>query len=609
MAHVKQLAEDMKAAGVQLDRPQTLLYLKALLYEGKYEKALSQWESAQTFLSCYPSTASKYWELGVRILANDNQPERAEEATDLLINGTGESDPRALISIIRSWLKSPDQAAVQRAWAIYIRLKYLLASKMEMRDYDDVAGIFLEAQQTDFALAVFRDMMLSEDPKSYERDSVAIYRRTLKLYGDLRSFKLAPAELSWKSYDPFTALPPEKRNKYFYGSWIKKLIGDGKADWAAQVAGSMYQRDIIPDPKYMNGIIGAWLRSGTAADKQKAEDLAWKLIAARLDFVRMRDQFGLQGPLRPENTFEKKAFDRPSKFSKVSTVATIETFCILMNFYQRRRRGDRAQEICTAIRAAKIKPNTSFLNDLILVGANRNRKQWTWNVYNQLVREDGAAPDHDTFTVLWQMMKDHVKGKPKPGFPSPRILFAEMVRWPQARKQGTLSQEAYELVLDCFLMADDQIGTAIALRAMQHLFDLYPNEKTVTNMILQLAQTGHRKLLSQLPRRQERAKDIKGRMSLVTEAANGLKEQRVKALMERGIELENMDATTRSEEGILLLSNLLIVAARSRVVHPLDGGIPDWQSKTISVQELAKLAAEEMGVPQCTPAASSASDV
>ncbi len=605
MAHVKQLADDMKAAGVKLDRPQTLLYLKALFYEGDYKKALIQWEAEQTFLSCYPSTASKYWELGVRILSNYNQPQRAEEATDLLINGTGESDPRVLISIIRSWLKSPDQAAVQRAWATYIRLRHLSTSKMEMRDYDDVAGIFLEAQQTDLALAVFRDMMLSEDPKSHERDSVAIYRRTLNLRGDLGSFKLAPVELSWKSYDPFTALPAEKRNKYFYGSWIKKLIGDGQVDWAAQVANSMYRRNIIPDPKYMNGIIGAWLRSRSAVDKQKAEDLAWKLIAARLDFVRRRDQFGLQSPLRVDGTNDRKAFDRPSKFAKVSTLATVETFCILLNFYQNRRRGDRAQELYTAIKAAKINPNTAFLNDFILIGANQNRKQWTWNTYNQLVREDDVAPDHDTFTVLWQMMKDHIKGRPKSDFPTPRTLFAEMVRWPLNRKQGTLSQEAYELILDCFLMADDQIGTVIALRAMQHLFDLYPNEETVANMILQLAQTGHRKVL--LPRRQERDKDIKTRISQITEAANQLKEQRLKALSEKGLEFENMDATTRSEEVILLLSDLLLVAARSTVVHPHDGGLPDGPLEIGSVKEVAQLAAEEMGVPQCAPVALSTS--
>lgn len=607
MAHIRRLLADMKLAGVQLDKPQSLLYIEALFLEGKIKGAISQWESDQTALAYDPSTARNYWELGVRMLANDDQPDRAQQATDILISGIGNTDYRVLIPIIRSWLKSHDPAAVQRAWATYVRLKFLLGSEMEMKDYDAVAGAFLAAQQTDLALAVFRDMMLSADPGLGDCDSVAVYKRTLRLNEDLRSFKLAPEELSWRSQEAFTALPRNKQNKYFYGSWIKKLIGDGEVDWAAQVAGLMYQRGILPDPRYMNGIIGAWLRSGAAANHRKAEDLAWKMIAARLEFVRSRDQFGLVSPLRPMRTTEKKAFDRPSSFSQITTSATIETFCILINFYQRRRRGDRVQEICAAIKAAKIKPNTSFLNDMILVGAMQNRKQWTWNAYIQLVSEDGVAPDHDTFTILWQMMKDHVEGKPRSDFPSPRVLFAETARWPQTGKLGTLSREAYELILECFVLADDQIGTSIALRAMQHLFGLYPTDETIANMVLQLAKTGHRKVVRQFPRRQERAADLKSRMSRITEAADAVKEQRMKALLARGIDLENMDDTTRSEEAITILSDLLRFAARSRIVHPLDGGMAEEPSETNSVQELEQQAAEEMGVPQCAPTVTGAS--
>jgi hypothetical protein len=265
------------------------------------------------------------------------------------------------------------------------------------------------------------------------------------------------------------------------------------------------------------------------------------------------------------------------------------------------------QELCTAIRAAKIKPNTAFLNDLILVGAMRNKKQQTWNAYVDLVRQQGVAPDQDTFTVLWQMMKDHVEGKPKPDFPSPRILFAEMVRWPQSSKVGTLSREAYELILECFSLADDQIGSTIALRAMQKLFDLYPSDETVANMVLQLAQTGHRKVLRQLPRRQERKADLETRMSRVTEAANTFKEQRIKALLDKGLDFDNMDTATRSEVVITILGDLLRFAARSRLVHPLDDGISEAQSEMSSVQELEHLAAQEMGVPQCAPVATGAS--
>ena len=44
----------------------------------------------------------------------------------------------------------------------------------------------------------------------------------------------------------------------------------------------------------------------------------------------------------------------------------------------------------------------------------------------------------------------------------------------------------------------------------------------------------------------------------------------------------------------MLLTDLLRFAARSRIVHPLDGGMPEGQSETNSVQELAQRAAEEM---------------
>jgi hypothetical protein len=416
---------------------------------------------------------------------------------------------------------------------------------------------------------------------------------------DLRSFKLTPAETSWTSHEAFTTLPREKQNKYFYGSWIKKLIGDGEVDWAAQVAVLMYQRGIVPDPRHVNGIIGAWLRSGTTLNQRKAEDLAWKMIGARNDFVRAREQYGLERPLRATGTSEKKAFDRPSTFLQIPTLATIETFCILIRYYQRRRRGDRVQEICTAIKAAKIKPNASFLNDLLLVGAMQNRKQWAWSAYNQFVNIEGVQPDQDTFSVLWQMMRDYQHKAANIEFPSPRTLFVEMAKWLPLVKKDALSREVYGLVLNCFLLADDQIGTLVALRTMQRLFNMYPSEDTVRNIVVELAETGHRKVERQLPRRQERAKDMQSRVSRVTEALRVFKERRAEALLKKGVTYENMDDVTRSEEVIRLLSDLLLFAVRSGVVHP--NGEPEGDMNTL--HQAIKLVEEEMGVPQCAPGA------
>ena len=598
MAHIKKLGEDMKSAGAQLDRPQTLLFVESLFLEGSCKEAISQWESSQTVLAYDTSTAGKYWALGAQLLAIDNQSERAEQAMDILVNGLNDgSDPRALIPVIRSWLETEHSLALQRAWAIYVRLKHILGSDMDMRDYDAVAGAFLAAQHTDLALAVFRDMMLTGHPSACDLDSIALYKRTFKTVGDLQSFKLTPNETGWKSHDSFTALPRENQNKYYYGSWIKKLIGDGQVDWAAQVAGLMYKRGIVPDPKHINGIIGAWLRSGTPQNQQKAEDLAWKMIGARIDFVQARDHYQLERPLRVTATSEKKGFERPSTFLHIPTLATVETFCILINYYQRRRRGDRVQEICGAIKAAKIKPNTSFLNDLLLVGAIQNRKQWAWNAYNQLVNVEEVRPDHDTFSVLWQMMQQHLHKPANVEFPLPRILFLDMTKLAPSGKKGTLSREAYELILNCFILADDQLGTFVALRAMQRLFDVYPSDDTVRNMVLELAKTGHRKVVRQLPRRQERVKDMQSRLARVTEALNVFKERRAKALLEKSITFENMDDATKSEEVIMLLGDLLLFAVRSGVVHPNGEPEGDMNSVRLGVQ----LAAEEMGVPQCIP--------
>lgn len=604
MAHIKKLGMDMNAAGLQLESPQHLLYIEAQFVEGDRKDSIRRWEAARTALTYNPSTARDYWTLGIRMLANDNQPERAQDATETLINGLeGESDPRVLIPIIRSWLSSGDSSAVQRAWALYVRLKFLLGSKIEMKDYDAIIGNFLEAQQDDLALRIFTDMMITGDPCAYHQDSIAVYKRILKEVGDLRSFNLSTVEVSWTSHEPFTRLPRRYRNKYFFGSWIKKLIGDGEVDAAARVANLMSRRGIIPDSKYMNGIVGAWFRSGSSLNYQKAEELAWKMIDARLEFVQSREQFALESPLRAIGSLEKPDFIQLIN-PRIFSLATIETFCILVNYYLRRRRGDRVQDICLAIKAAKIQPNTAFLNDLLSIGTIQNRRQWVWNAYIQLVQRENVSPDHDTFANLWQIMKEHVnpRSRKSVGFPLPRELFAEMVKWPPSAKRGVISREIYEMIIECFLITDDQVGTAVALRAMQYLFSIYPTKDTSQNIILQLAASGTRHTLKPLPRTLDRGRDTQSRAAKLIAALRDLKEKRAAALRKKGVEFDDIDDASKSEELVLLLCGLLQFATNSTIVHPnTQGYIDGLAEEHSSIPRLIELAAKEMGVFQCVP--------
>jgi hypothetical protein len=603
--HIRRLGQDMKDAGVKLDTAQTLLYLEALFLEGNHDEAIREWESSRAALIYDPVMASSYWALGTRMLANDNRPDEGQQAADILLNGSdGEKDIRVLLPLIRSWLASSDTASVQKAWALYVRFKFLVGTEATMEDFDAITGAFLDVQQTDLALAVFRDMMMTGDPSAYHHDSVAAYKRNQKSLGDLHSINFWPGEISWKSSDLYTVLLPKQKNKFFLGSWIKKLIGDDRLDSAAQVMELMCQRGIPPDSRHVNGIIGAWFRTGNVANTEKAEKLAWKMIEDRMGFVKRRSQKNeFTGSVRAILNSSKADF-KGLPLSRTSIPATSETFSVLIEYYQQRQKHDRVQELYQMIGAAQISPSTAFLNDMLVIGVRGNRKQWAWATYHEMMKH-GVRPDHVTFGLLWQLMKSHVdpvKNRTRAGFPSCRSLFSEMCRWETVLKQERISRGVYELVILCFGLADDQIGTAIALRAMQQIFDIYPDQNTVRSVALQLAKVGLKG--SGAPsRRLNLNSDTKRKVAQIAKILSNLKEERVKILAQRGVIFDDMDDKQRSEESILLLCDVLRYTVQTRNKSYVEASWEDAESggEFSSVERMGYAAAEEMGVSHCSP--------
>ncbi|OBT71670.1 hypothetical protein VF21_10580 [Pseudogymnoascus sp. 05NY08] len=607
MAHVIRLGNDMEAANRPLNPEQILLYIEALFVEGNQKDALARWESARSSITLVESTAIQYWALGVVMLAKSKQPARAQEAADVLLNDLkAVKESRTLIHLIRTWSEYPDNSAIQMAWALYVRLKFWMGSSMEMQDYDAVAGIFLTSNRTDLALAVFRDMMLTDDPVAKSYDSLVLYPRFVGLKGTrpLESFQLGPEETSWTRCNPLTVLPPKFRNKFFFGSWIKKLVGDGDIDWASQVVELMSQRDIRPDATYLNGIIGAWFRTGTAENQKKGTALAWKMIAARLEFVRYRSHrytSNLEGPVRARfDQTSKDDFIRPSSIA-VSAQASLETFSVLIHHYQQLGQKDRVQELLGAIKAAEIKPNTAFLNNLLELGSAMHHRPWVWSLYVRFVEQERVVPSQYTFALLWKSMKDHVDpliNRSKAGYPSPRFLFAEMNK-SSTWKNEKLAREMYDQIILCFGLADDQIGTAVALRAMQRLYGMYPNEATVRSIVLQIAKAGVKNVAGYRPRRLNLNKDTQRRISDVGKVLKTLKDDRTKQLQDQGVDIEAMSMEDKSEESLKLLCLLLRSTVEVRMASEtselrMEAGVG-------GVDYLARSAAQEMGVPENLP--------
>ncbi|OBT59070.1 hypothetical protein VE04_00980 [Pseudogymnoascus sp. 24MN13] len=610
MPHVIQLGNDMEAANRPLKPEQTLLYIEALFVEGNQKDALARWESVRSSLTLVEATAIQYWALGVVMLAKSKQPARAQEAADVLLNDLkAVKESRALIPLIRTWSEYPDSSAIQMAWALYVRLKFWMGSSMEMQDYDAVAGIFLTSNRTDLALAVFRDMMLTDDPVAKSYDSLALYPRFVGLKGTrpLESFQLGPEETSWTRSNPLTVLPPKFRNKFFFGSWIKKLVGDDEIDWASQVVELMSQRDIRPDATYLNGIIGAWFRTGSAENQKKGTTMAWKMIAARLEFVRYRSHrytSTLEGPVRARfDQTSKDDFIRPS-FIAVSAQASLETFSVLIHHYQQLGQKDRVQELLGAIKATEIKPNTAFLNSLLELGSAMHHRPWVWSLYVRFVEQERVVPSQYTFALLWKSMKDHVDpliNRSKAGYPSPRFLFAEMNK-SSTWKNEKLAREMYDQIILCFGLADDQIGTAVALRAMQRLYGMYPNEATVRSIVLQIAKAGVKNVAGYRPRRLNLNKDTQRRISDVGKVLKTLKDDRTKQLEDQGVDVEGMSIEDKSEESLKLLCLLLRSTAEVRMAS--EASELRMEAGVGGVDYLARSAAHEMGVPENLPWAS-----
>ena len=602
MKHVRALGDDMEVARIPLDPAQQITYIEAVYLDGNCRGAIDRWESFSVSMSNSDPIFKEYWELGVRMFANFGQPLRAQNAANILINSLGGNQARILIPIIKSWLLSGDSAAVQKAWALYIRMKHLMAADIEMQDYDAVTSLFLSAGQTSLSLGVFKDMMLTGDTLSSEADSIALYRKVLDKVGNLQSIEVPSIETSWTASRPLTVLPKKFRNKYFYGSWIKKLIGEDNLDGAAQVLELMSQRGICPDARHANGLIGAWFREGSTISQSRAEEMAWKMVQTRMDALKSRDKQTLSsdGLVRAIPTTDKPGFLHIQKTGLLPP-ATIETFVVLLENYRRRTQFDRADDVYTALRSTKIRPNIAFLNQQLLTFLRGRRKQKAWTTYQKAVT-DGIQPDMDTFAYLWQIMKIHVDpvmNRTREGYPDPRTLFAEMMNSsPTLSKQEPLPRDLYDLIVLCFGLADDQIGTAIALQALMGQFGAYPTDDTARSVILQLSKAGSRNMEGLRPRRLNLNSSTKARIHQVTKVLQKFKQRREETLMERGITYESLDAATKAKTALLILTDTLRFVVQTRIEGGLAGEGAEPQH---AIADTAVEVARVMCAPQWNP--------
>jgi pentatricopeptide repeat protein len=440
MQHLYILAKDMQAAGVPLRDSQQLLAIEAMFIEGWEEEAIDAWKKGVVTLGSKPETFTDYWELGVRMCSLHGDTERAQRAAETLLKSSQPPNARILIPIIRA--QAAQEATVDQAWESYQHMRTLLGESITIEDYDEVIAIFLTSENVEYALQAFVDMMFS---------------RAIDIRGKTR-------------------LPLTVGNHFFIGKWLKRLIGVGDLEGAYKVVVYVQSKGITPSPIQLNGLIGAWIRSGSAENLEKAETLAWSMIRTRLDYVKQRhDTVKFYDPYSPSVT--EGGEGEPKLICQ--TRATAETFSLLAENYCSRRLHGRLQELFEVLKQAEIGPTSFLMNQLVRSYSQNGEADEAVNLYQTMTKGQHIRPDGHTFLTLFNSLSVNrlVQRDPdlsRKDIAAARQFFRDMVEAEWTFDTPDIFAQLPRTILFSLLKAKDFRGTIVAARAMRELFAFHP---------------------------------------------------------------------------------------------------------------------------------------
>ncbi|KAI1322206.1 hypothetical protein F5Y16DRAFT_387173 [Xylariaceae sp. FL0255] len=475
MSHIYALAKDMQQAGVALRPDQQLLALEAMFIDGWKNEAIENHRRHVSTLGANPETFLPFWELGLLMYCRIGDLQRAERVIMTITESPYEPDPKFIQPFIKLCAENP--ATVDRAFALYRELRATLGESMTLDDYDSLISYFLTSNSTEYALFIFVDMM-----KSGSIDLVGA-----------------------RQY------PPSVANPFFFGKWTKRLIGAGDLEGALNVFRFQRSQGITPRAMQVNVLIGEWLRSGAAEDAQKAEDVAWAMINARIQFVELRRRKAIVPEVRLYPSGD--AWPR----------ANLETFSILAENYRERSLASKMAPLWHAFREAEIAPNSFMLNQLLMSHVQEGRAELVPSIYQNMVEQYNLKADPHTFMVLWKTLPVNRLARLPPKdtlveSARTRALFKQMMQSISVfREDDDLKIDKFlaRNVLHSFRKLGDQTGLLIVYRALRRKFHYTPPDMVVFEMLIGSQDLeGLTKRRDNVAKRRDAAKVIQLRASL-----------------------------------------------------------------------------------------------
>ena len=605
MSRLAILATDKKAAGWDLTPGERYIQIEGTFLDGDQRQALQLFEELS---DSDAGKDSKFMEMGVRMYAHHGNPERAHRLADRLFDLNNAADPRVLTPLIRAYAERRNEESMLTAWSLFQDLERRLSTDMRMQEYDTVVLSFLDSGNKDFALAVFRDMMLrGEAEHDYSRQNA--FSKLANFIDITRS----PQETNDLSLNAIKYLPRKYQNKWFYASWLRKLISEGQVNAASQVVELMYERGVKPDARHLNGITAAWLRDQRSSQKQRAEELGWSMIQRRLDFVQERrpslsDTQASTSQMQPVSVNSDVQVPVPVSVSRPVPPATIETFCVLLEHYIRRGAYTYVRHLRDLLGPAQLQMNSMFMNRLLSAELQNHGHRRAWTRFEQW--SQNTKPDLETWGYLWQCEKNHVhdiRNQDLAGFPLPRDLFGRMLVWLQSLSERErryamedMDENMYQGVVLAFCLHHDLEGTFVAIHTLHAIFDVVPNEAIVRmllNMFTKLlpvhvAEKEKRNAPRRSRRNKKSEKDRDRDLAAATYLLDSVRRERLQELAGKGIDFDDLGSEARAEENHKTCLAMLARVMQERNTRGSKNVMLNEDSKEI--QE----AAEECGLDQ-----------
>ncbi|KAF4555877.1 Hypothetical protein D9617_2g058420 [Elsinoe fawcettii] len=590
-----ELAQGMTEARVQLLPREIQAKYEAMVIKGQGDEAVLQWKREYEASN---RQDKNNLETGIKLYAAVGDIRGGFRVVRQYLQQVPQADARVMHTLIQASIQTGND---HMAYTLYLTMRDRLGRGMKMHDYDIIIARFLTENKKDLALAVFRDMMM-QGTDSIEKKRITIQEEqklresTMRRIDIFQNQSISGQEINEVSLQALASLPTQWQNKFFFGSWIKKLIGMSDLSGAMKVVELMYQRGVTPDATHVNGIIGGLMRSNDRELERRGQSMAWAMIYRRIAHNVSKTGHDLHilqdfGHIPSED--KSLAQQIPLDLSRPVPHANVETFNVLGLHYLLSSQWTHLRHLRRMIKPAGTRMSSFFMNHLLYMQLYNNGPEEAWNDFLHYTKD--TRPDTETYNALWHAQQDvtdpnkRVQGGT---LPRPRVLFKVMMDWRatlNARVAETASEafgaEIYARIVTAFCNEKDFPALVVAMYATLQGFGTAPDADVAGLIVTGLGNVYEGDTPVVRGRRGRRQlRGSAGKADAVEKVLQVLRTQRVEKLGREGVLVEEMDEAAQAAENVNLLAELV-----KTVLVRIKG-------EPAVVDEAIRTAAQEMGV-------------